>query len=239
MNSTPYGTRLLLASMSLTLLSGPLVGLNALPKILGKISWMNFLFFSKRDAYFWKDKWLGMDPFAFCFHIYICCPFWEIIRWLWFCLLPNFFWSLPCVFVFCWLIGEHRMFWPLLALLGDFHFRPLRGDVCFWSPCPSKGLSCRYFFRYLVSSSQGSDSISSVWKVKIPKKVGWVICCILSWRVGEILDHLLLSCEFAGAVWSCFFEIFSFGFVSSQGCREAIEGLLFHSPFFEKWRFLW
>lgn len=158
---------------------------------------------------------------------------------------------------FCQLLSNRKIL-DILALWsssGDFSIFSGRRDICIWFPNPSKGRMCRSFFYYLVTPSPFRRPIFSLpWKVKITKKVKFLVwqvlhgrintldqimvrlsffigslCCILCKIAMEVLNHLLWSCDYAMTVWTCLFQSLCISVAQARVCSFMIE-LLLHPP---------
>ena len=110
-------------------------------------------------------------------------------------------------------------------------------DCIWWIPSKRKLFEVRSFFRVLNSFVERDEEGSylfpwkSIWKVKVlvivnffawTAALGWILtvdnfqkrglivvdwCSICKWS-GESIDHLLLHCDLAHALWSVLFSLF-------------------------------
>jgi hypothetical protein len=135
-----------------------------------------------------------------------------------------------------------------MAFFGKLYaFRNHMGvsDCMRWTPSKRHIFEVRSFFRKLSSSGTTSFPWRSIWKVKVPLRVSFFVwtailrkiltmdnlrnrgiivvdwCCMCK-QHGESVNHLLLHCEVARALWSMVFSIFAVTWVMPRAVVELL-----------------
>lgn len=106
-----------------------------------------------------------------------------LISWVWQGALPLFCWG---SIDFC-LIGKRQMSWPSYLWLEGLSSRREGRDICFWTLDPIGGFCCSSYFCHLLDPFPFSESIfSSLWNVKVPKKVKFFVWKVIHGRVNPL-----------------------------------------------------
>lgn len=140
-----------------------------------------------KEMYFREDRWVGLDPFARRFVVYIIHPLWEIVVWLsfWF-----FFESSPSFSLsFCHSLSNRESM-DVTTLLFFYW------GVCFWSPNLSRVSLVALFpivcwAGVLLCFIEGQDS------KKVKFSDSWKIILLIDFEkvAGAVLLYSLLVGE--------------------------------------------
>jgi hypothetical protein len=95
-------------------------------------------------------------------------------------------------------------------------------------------------------SRDGLFSLNGIWRVQAPKRVAFFVwtaalgkilthdnlrrcgIVVVEWCVmckhGESVDHILLHCDLARVVWSCFYSLFGVEWVMPSSVLDLLSG---------------